>query len=829
MNTTAPRPARTAADDAKCAHCAQPVPAGLIVDGAERQFCCTGCRAVYETIHACGLDEYYRLRDVAAATLARAEPSKGKFESFDTDTFAQLFVRTVDGDLRDCELVLDGLSCIACVWLIEKLPTVLDGVLEARLSLRDSSVRVTYDVSRISLSRIARTLDGFGYKPHPPRGLSRRDLQRREERRQMIHLGASFALMGNVMLLALALYAGMFGHMEDQFARFFRWTSLLLGSVSLAWPGWTFFRSAWAGLRTRTPNLDIPIALALAAGWVAGIVNVVLDRGEIYFDSLCVLVFLLLVGRFLQFRQQRKAEGAIELMFSMAPATSRIVRDGVATEQPTEALVEGDLIEVRSGELFPADGAVETGRSTVNQALLTGESQPVGIGPGSLVHAGAQNLSSTVLVRVDQIGERTRLGQLMKLIEEGIREKPEIVKFADTVGKWFVWVVSAAAIVTFAVWSTVSVSKGIDHAVALLIVTCPCVLGLATPLTIAVSIGRLAKRQILVKSGAILETLARGGEAVLDKTGTLTHGQMRVVDFHGPADLRGLLAELERRSNHPVARAIVEAWGSIELDAELRGAVAQIEEKNDGGITARVRGEIVRVGSPGFMRLHGIVLPPELKDRTDFAEHCGHTAVAVAVCDRAVAVVAVGDEVRADSAACVGKLRTLGWRPRIMSGDARAVVRTVAEKVGVELNRASSEVTPEQKLARVRALHDDTTPTLMIGDGVNDAAALAGADVGIAVHGGAEASLVAADVYVARPGLAPVVELVETSRRTLRIIKRNLFLSGAYNLLAGVLAMAGVMNPLIAAIIMPISSASVLSLAVWQVTRGQSPRNEPRT
>lgn len=822
---------RQPAERRRCAHCGQPVPAGLVKPAAEVQFCCTGCEAVYSTITGCGLADYYRLRDAADREFSPVTAVGEKFEAFDSPSFESLYVQIAPSGVMIVDLALENVSCAACVWLVERLPEVIEGVVAARLSLRDATVQVTWDPSRVTLSHIAAALNRFGYTPHPAKGLSRKELHRREERRRMIHLGVAGALMGNTMLLGLALYAGDFGGMDSGYRTFFRWLSLLLGTVSLAWPGATFFRSAWTAIRLRRVNLDVPIALALLAGGVAGVINVVVGRGDVYFDSLTVLVFLLLVGRFLQFRQQRKADDAVELLFSMTPATCRVVRGDAVVELPIEALEVGDTVEVRPGDLLPADGEVIDGRSSVNQALLTGESVPAGVSVGDRVYGGSQNVESILRVRVDATGAQTRVGRLMKLVERGVAEKPPIVQFADRVGAWFTVAVTLAAAGTFAFWAWRGTTlAAIDHTVALLIVTCPCVLGLATPLTIAVAIGRLAKRNILVKSGTALERLAgrRGGTMLLDKTGTITTGTMSLAAWTGDESARPLVAEVERRSSHPVARALASA-----LERDERVVVGEVEERGDGGIRAQFEylkptaeaGE-VRVGSPGYMARAGIDVPPHLQRAIDAAGDAARTAVVVAVNGRAVAVAALGDQPRADAAGAIAALRRMGWRPRIVSGDSAGVVSAAARAVGLdEASEAEAQVLPEEKLIAVRRAAAGGTArgggatTVMVGDGVNDAAALAAADVGIAVHGGAEASLAAADIYIASPGLAPVAELAAAARKTMRVIRRNLGVSLSYNLLAGVLAATGVMTPLLAAIIMPISSATVLSLAVASMSR----------
>lgn len=822
-----------------CAHCGLEVPPGLVEPDRGHQFCCAGCRAVFEAVHACGLDSYYKLRQAAAeAEKKPASVSAGSFQAFDAPTFDERFIHHNPDGTATTDFVLEGVTCAACVWLVERLPKAVPGVIESRLSLRESTVRITWQPQAVPLSRIARTLDGFGYTPHPARGTSARELHQRETRRRLIHLGVAGAIMGNTMLLGLALYAGDLGQMEEQYRMFFRWISAGLGTISLAWPGAVFFRSALGALRAKTTNLDVPIALALLAGGVAGLVNVVLNRGDIYFDSLTVLVFLLLVGRFIQYRQQRRADDAVGLLFSLTPSSCRIVRAAGSGQQaagggkpllpaarcqlpaafetidaPIEALQIDDLIEVRPGELFPADGVVAAGRSSVNQSLLTGESMPVAVNVGDAVHAGSQNVASTLHVRVGKVGRDTRVAQIVGLIERGVQEKPPIVQFADKVGGWFVVIVSVAAALVFAFWSRRGFSPAIDHAVALLIVTCPCVLGLATPLTIAIAIGKLARRDILVKSGVALERLSRGGELLLDKTGTLTEGRLKLIRWIGDESVRPRVAELERRSDHPVGRALHEAL--VAGDASSDGELTDVIERGDGGISGRCGDTRIQVGSSRYMREKGIDVDPELAD-----------AVVVAIDGRVVAAAILGDEVRSDSKPAVASLRRIGWAPSILSGDAPSVVTNVAQAVGIEPARAAGAMSPEEKLDRVRGRDRDQT-MVMVGDGVNDSAALAAADVGIAVHGGAEASLAAADVYIAKPGLAPLVDLVRTSRLAMRTIHRNLLISLSYNLLAGVLAATGYMSPLLAAIIMPVSSATVLSLAVASIGRDSRGDQQP--
>ncbi len=351
-------------------------------------------------IHANGLDRYYSLRkSLATGPLRSAAKTRG-YAALDSEVFLDKQTREAPGGLRIVELRLEGVHCAACLWLVERLPEVLPGVLDAKLNLRGALVRVTWDPAVAPLSRIAETLDRLGYPAYPAGDVSAQDVRRQEQRRQLARVGVAGALAGNTMLIALALYAGLFTGIEAQFVQLFRWLSAGLGLLAMAWPGSVFFRGAWASIVTRRPSLDLPIALALAVGGVAGLVNTALGIGDIYFDSLSVLVFLLLVGRWFQARQQRWADEAVGLMFSFTPAVCRVVRGNQAIEVPIDTLTTEDVVEVRSGELLPADGRVLSGESSINQALLTGEAEAVAVRPGDVVFAGTQNMGSLLQLQV---------------------------------------------------------------------------------------------------------------------------------------------------------------------------------------------------------------------------------------------------------------------------------------------------------------------------------------------------------------------------------------------------------------------------------------------
>jgi Cu2+-exporting ATPase len=726
--------------------------------------------------------------------------------------FRDLYCQTLADGVQATELYLEGVHCAACVWLVEKLPQVLPGVIESRLDMRRCLVRIRWLDERVKLSRIAGMLDSLGYPPHPARDVRARELRRREDHRFLIRIGVAAACAGNVMTLAFALYGGMFSGIEAEYARLFRWTSMLFGLIALLWPGSLFFRGAWAALRTRTAHLDLPIALGLLAGGLAGTVNAVLDRGEIYFDSLTMLIFLLLVGRWIQRRQQRWAGDAVELLFSLTPTSARRMTDDGIEEVPIEAVTLGDRVEVRAGDSVPVDGVVLEGQSTLDQSLLSGESRPVLVEPGQAVSAGTVNVASRLVVRVAAVGDQTRVGRLMNLVEECSRRRAPIAQFADRVAVWFVVVLLALAAATFAIWLWLAPPRAIDNAVALLIVACPCALGLATPLALTVAIGRAARRGILIKGGEVLELLARPGVLVLDKTGTITAGQTRVISWAGSDRAKAWVAALESHSAHPVGAALRAVAGTDASRASPRADVREAAQTPGGGLTGLVDGRRLVVGSPRFVRAQSVAVPADMDAAERAAVLAGMTPVLVAADGRCVAVAGLGDPIREDTASALAELRRLGWTIRILSGDHPDVVAAVAEQLQVPAEAATGNATPEEKVAYVERLRQHGA-VVMVGDGVNDAAALSAATVGIAVHGGAEASLSAADIYLSRPGLTPIVDLVGAAGSTVRAIRRSLVASLIYNTLAASLAMTGLIGPLIAAILMPVSSLTVLTLA----------------
>ena len=797
-----------------CEHCGLMFLAGTS-DGGALEFCSRGCQAAHDLIRRAGLSHYYRLVAAQDQTVQPVGDVVLRYQDFDHPEFLSKHVRGLETGAQRCTMVLDGLHCAACVWLLEKLPVLVGGVASARVNWARSTLDVQWEREQTSLARIAQTVAELGYRPHPL-PLDAASRAPTDDREILTHIGVAGAAAGNNMILAIALYLGVFSSMSAAITDLLRMASCAVGLVSILGPGRIFMRGAWVAVRTRTPHMDVPIALGLGVGAVAGLWNTLRGTGEIYFDTLSVLVFLLLVGRWLQKHQQRRAAAAVDILSRLTPAVAHKYVRGQRADVPAEVLGVGDEIEVLVGETFPADGRVTSGRTSVDETILTGESRPVSVEQGGNAHAGTVNLGTPVRMKVAAVGRNTRIGRIAEIVENAASERPAMVQWADRMGGYFVVAVVAVAVATLAVWMVLDSSLAVDHTVALLIVSCPCALGLATPLALSAGMSVAARHRILVKEGDVFQRLARPGTVWLDKTGTLTTGRVEVIKWHGAKDVQGMVASLERLATHPVARALVafldrhDVVPSDEPVVLLRAA--------GGGVAGRFGIHTVAVGNEAFVHSTGACVSPSISSDAHRAAAAGYSPVYVALNGETVAWASLGDPLRPGARTAVDRLRGCGWQVGILSGDHPDIVRRLGDQLGLSAHVCHGGLTPEDKVRRI--VH---TPghTVMVGDGVNDGAALAAASVGIAAHGSAETSLRAAPVYLATPGIEGVLDLIAGSRGVMATIRRNLGLSLGYNALAVSLAACGVINPLVAAILMPASSLSVVGsslLVRWRAT-----------
>ncbi|MBI1283809.1 MAG: heavy metal translocating P-type ATPase [Thiobacillus sp.] len=787
-----------------CFHCGLPVPDGahypIQFEGETKQACCRGCQAVAQTIIDSGQGAYYTHRTALPATPREAEAELAQLGLYDLPEIQESFVRAEAENIREAALILENIVCAACIWLNERHIAGLPGVLSVEINYATRRARVRWDNSRIQLSAILKAVSDIGYIAHPFDPGRSDDIYKRERNTAIKRLAIAGLGMMQVMMYALPTYTAT--DMSVDIRLLMNWASLVLTIPVVLYSAWPFFIGAWRDLKRRTLGMDVPVALGVGTAFLASIVSTFTGHGEVYFDSVTMFIFLLLAGRFLEMNARRRAGAAVEELVKLIPAvTTRLPHWPARDEEqvPVARLAVGDHVLVRPGETLPADGAVVDGASAVSEAMLTGESLPVSKSVHSKVVGGSVNQASPLVVQVEKLGADTRLAAIVRLLDRAQSEKPRIGQLADRAAAWFVGLLLVITVAVGLAWYVIDPSKALWIVVSVLVVTCPCALGLATPAALTTATGRLTRLGLLTTRGHALETLARATDLVFDKTGTLTHGQLslrRVVPLGGRSEeaVRALAAALEAGSEHPIARVLRAATASP-LSA------SQIRNTPGGGVEGAVDGREYRLGSPRFAaQSESPPAPPE---------QGGHeTWVALADESGLIAWFALADTPRQDAAAAISALQAQGLRLHLLSGDGEATVKVTAQQLGIREWRAGA--LPEDKLGYVKSLQKEGRIVAMVGDGINDAPVLAGAQVSIAMGEGADVAQAAADMVMLGGRLATLADGITLARKTQHIIRQNLGWALGYNLIAIPAAALGHVTPWIAGIGMSASSLLVV-------------------
>ncbi|MDP5240133.1 heavy metal translocating P-type ATPase [Uliginosibacterium sp. 31-16] len=792
-----------------CFHCGQPVPAGtalfVSMDGIPRQVCCAGCQAVSEAIIVNGLADYYRHRAALPERPEEALPAElQELGLFDHPNFQQSFVRPLVGDEREADLILEGITCAACVWLNERHLTQLPGVSGVQVNYATRRARIRWHEGEIRLSTILAAVASIGYRAHPYDPLRSEELAQRERRSALWRLFVSGFGMMQVMMYAVPVYMAGEGEMSVSVESLMRWASLLLTLPVVFYAAAPFFQRALRDLRLRRVGMDVPVALGVGFAFVASVWATLAGAGDVYFDSVSMFVFFLLGGRYLEMLARQRAMRGAEMLGRLLPSFARrLTKDGGVEERvPANLLVVGDRVLVRPGETIVADGVVRAGHSEVNEAWLTGESAPVLKAVGATVLGGSLNGSGVLEVEAQQVGETTRLATIRRLMERAAAERPKVVEQADRIAGVFTLVLLGLALLSGMYWWQADAARAVPVFVAVLVVSCPCALSLATPVALTVATDAFARAGLLVTRGHAIEALARAGHFVFDKTGTLTTGALRleeVVCAEGVAreQALSLAAALELHSEHVIARALVLAAG------ENVCAATRLEIRPGQGLTGRIDGEPHALGCyEHAARLAASDLPFRLVAPE------GRTIVYLARQGQWLAAFALADSLRPSAYELVKGLREAGCGVSIFSGDAQPAVAAVAETLGVM--DAKAGLAPEGKHAALQALQGRGAVVAMVGDGINDAPVLAQAHVSIAMAGGTELARNQGDILLLNDELGRLLLGRRLAHKTLAVIRENLAWALAYNLLAIPAAMLGWVTPWIAGIGMGLSSLLVV-------------------
>ena len=800
-----------------CYHCGQPIAeTGLVsraVAGESRDFCCHGCAGACEAIYEAGLSSFY---DKAEKDEARQPvPVIPKdLAMFDHDEVQGQFV-DITKPVREIELMAEGIHCAACVWLIEHRLAKESGIVSAYVNFTTRRIRLKWNNNLIQLSRILQILGELGYasQPYDPQ-LSQQALERYNKGLLYRFAFASFAMM-NIMWISISLY---FGADDSEYQAFFHWVALGIATPTLLYSGQPFFIGAWQAIRGRRLGMDISISLGILTTYFYSLYVTFVPEsgGSVYFDTLVDFMFFLLLGRYLESISKSKAVDATHRLMSLQPKIARQrMADGSERFTAVRLLKAGDLVWVHPGDRLPVDGVIVEGEGHCDESMLTGESVPVHKRLGDKVSAGTHNQDGALLVEVRQVLAESALGKIIRLVEDAQASKAPIARTADRVIPWFVAVTLSLA--TFSLiywWLTLNLDTAIMAATAVLIVTCPCAFGLATPMAIAVASGVAARWGVLVKNGAVLEQLSNTTHVLFDKTGTLTKGEMSVVahqrwtDQVDEARLWSVVALLESRSSHALAKALQAFASPLGHDAPSMEGFLSLSGR---GVQAQIEGQLWQAGSVGWMQAQGMPFLPESEVWLAEQAYQGATSVCVSCDGVLVASIALADSLRDDAVEVVAALQSRGIQVSMITGDRAAVAAVFAEQLGGI--SVTAEVLPEDKEAVVRSLQGEGRVVVFVGDGINDAPALVRADVGIALGSGTEVSVDSAEVVLLNNQLASVLNTIKLSTITLRTIRQNIAMSLLYNLIMVPLAVSAKLTPLMAAIGMPLSSLLVIGNA----------------
>ncbi|PNU20850.1 copper-translocating P-type ATPase [Geothermobacter hydrogeniphilus] len=801
----------------QCDHCRLPIPPADLVtsehDGKTLNFCCHGCHGVYQLIHGAGLEDFYRRRDWREAGI-----NPGVFERDFDPAEVEPHIRHLNEQQAEIHLLLDGIRCASCVWLIEKVLLRTPGVVDARINYGTHRLRLRFNPQQTDAAGLCRRIARIGYLPRPHTADAVRDRARRQQRSTLIRFGTAAFLSMQLMGYSIALYAGFFQGMGSGSKQIIQLLAALVTTPVVFYCGWPFLNGAWRSLRNRMPNMDLLIALGVLTAY--GYSLFAMTRGaEVYFDTAAMIVTLILLGRMLEESARHRAASGIDRLLNLAPQTATRIDGNSEQMVPSSSLHPGDLVLVAPGERFPVDGALAGGSTEIDESALTGEPLPVCKRPGDRISAGTLNLTTAVTLRVTCISEDSFIARIARLVEEAQARRAPIQVLADRVAALFVPLVVSLSLATFIGWWLIGGNPvaGMLNAVAVLVIACPCALGLATPTAVLVATGQAARRGILFRGGDILERTGRLDTVAFDKTGTLTLGVPQVVELLpwrcSSEELLLTAATVEAGSSHPIARGILAAARNRNLPIPLRGGARTIPGQ---GVAADGPDGEIRVGNRAFQP-HQI--PAEIVNHGQAASE-----VHVSKGARYLGCILLTDCLRPEAAEVVDQLHAMGLRTVMLTGDRETSARAIAKQVGIDEIHAG--LTPQLKAAWLHQLKATGQQLMMVGDGINDAPALAEAEIGCAMDGSTDIALENSDLVLTRPDLRRLVEAIMLSRRGLAIIRQNLGWAFAYNLVALPLAAAGQLLPIVAAAAMAFSSVCVVGNSLRLARRGPLP---PRT
>ena len=794
-----------------CFHCGLPVPAGsawvVRINDTDQPMCCPGCEAVAQAIVDNGLTDYYRSRQSLPKGVAEIVPDA--LSLYDAPELAGQFTGS-HGNAK-ATLSVEGIRCAACVWLIEKRLSQVPGLQSADLNVSTEKLQVSWDATLCKPSDILQAVREVGYVAYPFDPIQHGEMLRKNARQLFKRLFVAGLSMMQVMMYAVPVYVAEAGSIEPEMEQLMRWASLVLTLPAVLYSAQPFFQGAWTDLRQRALGMDVPVALGIGAAFSGSVWFTIAGQGEVYFDSVTMFIFLLLASRYLELVARRRAAGSLETMQHALPDAAWLLKDYPASRDPTRVpaiqLRAGDVILAKPGDPIAADSVIIDGDTTLDMSLLTGESQPQWRRAGEQVVGGAVNISQPVILRVERVAKDSTLSSLIRMIERAGQGKPKISQWADRVAAWFVAALLVLALGVLMFWLWRDASRAWPIAIAVLVVSCPCALSLATPSALAAATDRLLRQGVLIMQPHVLEMLYRATHVVFDKTGTLTEGrpQLQLITLMGGLQRDAVLrvaAAMESGSAHPLSQTIITAASAESLTAAQAEAVTHHAGR---GLEAQIGDQTYRLGTAAFVSgVTGTDAPADVL--------AGISPVYLGSAAGWLACLAFADTLKPDAAAVVGYFKTRGQRVVLLSGDSPAIVSQVA--TSLQMDEAHGGMLPDQKLAYVQQLQQQGAVVVMVGDGINDAAVLRGADVSFAMGSGAALAQSHADAVLLSATLSSLRDASIAATACMQVIRQNLIWATLYNLLAIPAAAFGLLSPWMAGLGMSASSALVVANAL---------------
>ena len=801
--------------DVKCDHCHLVFNESVMIKEKELNFCCKGCQGVYHLLKDDGLDSFYD--KLGNKTISPPIEASDDVQRFDSKSFEDTFISQTEDGFYQIDLIIEGIHCAACVWLNEKVLYNTDGIISANINFTNNKAKIIWNDEKIKLSEIILKIRSIGYNAYAYDASVADEQAVKSKRDYFIRMMIAIFASMNIMMLSVAKYTGFFTGIDDEVRQFIHLGEFILATPVLFYSGWIFFRGAYYGLKNRILNMDFLVSSGATLTYIYSLYILFGGRGESYFDSVTMIITFVLIGKYLEVLGKKSAVDTLDKIKSTIPLEATIVENGVKKTLALNNIKVGDIVEIRSGEKVCIDGKIISGEGNFDESSLTGESIPIFKQKNDLLYSGTINSDSLIRYEVTKSYKDSTLNSIVTLLEDSLSSKPQIEYKANEVSKGFTVSILTLSLLTFVVWYFFGIDLGFDYdgashfeksfivAISVIVIACPCALALATPIASLIGISELAKKGLLFKEAKFVETIAKANTLVLDKTGTITKGELKVKKSRILDDnihKLNLLYSLLDASTHPISKSIKkELSKKYDLSLKDLDSVKNIQAKGMSAEYKNVDGKVFHLlgGNLDLMKQNNI----------HYKFDSLNSVYLFAINGKIVATFELEDEIKEDAKSLVEDAKRNGLDVIMLTGDNNSVASAVASKVGI--TNFVSNIDPIGKANYIKKLKSEGKIVIMAGDGINDSVALASSDVSIAMGNSADITISVSDVVLLNNSLASLVQAFKISRRTYKFIKQNLLLSLVYNLVTIPLAMAGLVIPLVAALSMSLSSLLVVA------------------